>query len=227
LCTLPHPNGGGTACPVLPRPRTTGHRLAWRVRPSTLPLRTGRPSRPAPIQLQYMCCSAAVYQLGMPMSGDTGDRGTEGGGRMVATSQRRRRRRRRGVLRLQHQHHLTSPAARRCVCQAVCGQVDGLSFFCAGQSGAKNNVSRHRAIAHIAGGWYGVVRCDRPPPRRPPPPVQGGAHTTHRGAAHCQLWRRHGASQLSPGLPREMRWPLGPSACSPSLLLHRACCYPA
>jgi hypothetical protein len=111
-----------------------------------------------------MCCSAAVYQLGMPMSGDTGDRGTEGGGRMVATSQRRRRRRRRGVLRLQHQHHFTSPAARRCVCQAVCGQVDGLSFFCAGQSGAKNNVSRHRAIAHIAGGWYGVVRCDRPPP---------------------------------------------------------------
>lgn len=37
-------------------------------------------------------------------------------------------------------------------------------LFCAGQSGAKNNVSRHRAIAHIAGGWYGVVRCDRPPP---------------------------------------------------------------
>jgi hypothetical protein len=147
----------------------------------------------------------------------------DGKWRMIATSQRRPRRRRRGVLRLQHQHHFTSPTARRCVCQAVCGQVDGLSFFCAGQSGAKNNVSRHRAIAHIAGGWYGVVRCDRPPPVEPPPPVQGGAHTTHRGAVHCQLWRRHGASQLSPGLPREMRWPLAPPPVRPHYPLLLPC----
>jgi hypothetical protein len=62
----------------------------------------------------------------MPVSGDTGGREMwPDGGDGRDESQRRR-----GVLRLHHQHHhFNSPTARRCVCQAVCGQVDGLSFF--------------------------------------------------------------------------------------------------
>jgi hypothetical protein len=171
LCTLPHPNGVGTApfglplcpsCPVLPRPRMTGHRLTWR------PSFDSASAHWASVEASPDLTAVHVL-LCRRLSTRHADVGRyrwqrDGKWRMIATSQRRPRRRRRGVLRLQHQHHFTSPTARRCVCQAVCGQVDGLSFFCAGQSGAKNNVSRHRAIAHIAGGWYGVVRCDRPPP---------------------------------------------------------------